>query len=515
MVDGEAQSGPRRSLAGDAASLAFGALIAQGAVLLTISAVARLVPKSDVGTYQQLSLVYSMTAPLFLGGVPAALLYFLPRAHDERELHDWTVRAYILLGLFGLVSAALIVALREPLASLLGNPDLDEALVLYAPYIAFAFLIAAAPSVLVATGRARAAAGLNAVVGICTLVAVVAAALIEPDARALAAGLSVGGGVAALITVVVVVRSLRLAPRWPSSEATRWLPLLSFGLPIAIGGVAARVGYQFDQVVVSANFPPSEFAVYALGAVELPISLLIQQAVSNVLAPELATRWQAGDVGGMVALFREACRKTTLIVAPMFAFLMVVTPDIIYILYGPRYGESAAIFRIYLLFLPLRIATWGLIPQAVGRTRINLYAAWIILPTNVVVALALVDPLGLKGPAFAAPAATTAATIYYLIRIRGVTERPIRELLPLRAAAACFVVAGAVAAVIVPLQWVDIAKPLRLAISAAVFTPAAIFALRRLRLMNEDDWSRLRGVVRRLWPGRRPTDRSSLAGDGA
>ena len=144
----------------------------------------------------------------------------------------------------------------------------------------------------------------------------------------------------------------------------------------------------------------------------------------------------------MVALWREALRKTTLVVAPMFTFLMVEAADLIHVVYGPRYSESSSIFRIYLLFLPLRIATWGLIPQAVGRTRINLTAGWIILPTNVIVAVGLVGPLGLKGPAFAAPAAALLATLYYLVRIRTILSTPIRAAASAAHGILCFAVSA-------------------------------------------------------------------------
>ncbi len=278
---------------------------------------------------------------------------------------------------------------------------------------------------------------------------------------------------------------------------------MRFGLPLAFGGVTARIGYQFDQVVVGANFPPAEFAVYALGAIELPLSLLMQQAVTNVLAPALTIRWTEGDVKGMITLWREAVRKMTLIVAPMFAFLLVESGDLIHILYGAQYSTSATIFRIYLLFLPLRIATWGLIPQATGRTRINLVAGWIILPTNVIIALALVGPLGLKGPAFAAPGAALAATIFYLLSVRRILDAPIRALLPLRHGAACFAVAAALAAAIVPLQWLDMSAWIRLGISFCVFTLCSVVALRRLRLLNDEDWARLRGLAQGLLPSAR------------
>ncbi len=507
---------PARSLSGDAALLAFGLLISQGAVLLTYVAAARLVPQAEVGTYQQLSLVYSIAAPLFLGGIPAALLYFMPRSRDRREMQDWLVRAFVLLAAFGLACSLLAVALRYPLASLMNNPDLAPALVLYAPYIGFAFLIYSAPSALIAAGRARAAALMSVLAGASTLAGVVTAALISPNARSLAAGVSIAGGVTAIVTCAIVARTIPVARRWPAAATTAWLPLLGFGLPIALGGVAARVGYQFDRVVVGANFSPEEFAIYALGAIEVPVSLLLQQAITNVLAPALATRWKEGDVGGLIALWREALRKTTLVVAPMFTFLMVMAPDLVRVVYGSQYSESSDIFRIYLLFLPLRIATWGLIPQAAGRTRINLIAGLLILPVNVVIALMLVGPLGLKGPAYAAPAAALVATIYYLIRTRDILSTAVRELLPVRHAAACFAVTAIVGAAIVPFQSLDVSSLVRLITSFCLFGPLTLFAFRRLGLINDDDWTRLRQLgrrtlaspARRRWPRHRRPDRS-------
>ena len=112
---------------------------------------------------------------------------------------------------------------------------------------------------------------------------------------------------------------------------------------------------------------------------EVPVGLVIAAAVSNVLVPRLTIRWRDGDRAAMVALWREAMRKTSLVILPLFAFMMAMSADLVRVLYGPGFSESVEVFRVYLFLLPLRITTWGLIPQAIGRTRINLWAAVLIL----------------------------------------------------------------------------------------------------------------------------------------
>jgi O-antigen/teichoic acid export membrane protein len=483
-----------RSLTGDAGLLAIGLILSQGLTILSLSVVARLVPKADVGAYQQLSLLYGIISPL-LSGIPAGLLYFLARARDHREIEDWVMRAYAVLGIAGLVSALATVLLREQIAELMGDPQVAQALVPYAPYIFFAFLSSAASAILIPTRHARAASILTANIGLCSLLGVLIAVVLRPDTESIALGLSCGAAVSTVVCLVVVQRMLHLGLRLRRSMFTSWRPLLNYSLPLAAAGVAGKIGYQFDRIVVSANFSPAQFAVYALGAVELPISLLVQWAVSMVLTPELTRMWRDGNVKAMIGLWRTAFEKSTLIAAPMFWFAMLYAHDVIRVLYGTRFDQSVILFQIYLSFIPLRIAVWGLIPQAIGNTRVNLGAAAIILVCNAVIALSLVGPLGLKGPAFAAPVSTVVAAAYYLIRIRRLTGISARALIPLRYTLACFGLAGVLAGVTSILRQLDMPAAPDLVVGLVVFTPAYVFAARRLQLIGEPDWLRLRSLA--------------------
>ena len=480
-------------------------MVAQGALVINLSVLARIVPKSQIGTYQQLTLLYSIVSPLFLGGIPAALLYFIPRARDAEERGRWIVRAYLILTAMGGMAVVGAFALRGVLATSFSNPGLKEALALYAPFLFFAFVFSVGPPALVAGGRPRPAAVLNAVLGVCIFVASAAAAVISPTGSSIALGLTIAGAAAAGCSFVVVWRVMGLRGR-DSARLDGMRELLGYGLPLALTGLAGTLGFQLDRVVVGSSFSPATFAIYALGAVEIPIGLLIGQAVTNVLIPVMTLRWRDGDRAGMVAVWQAAMCKTAAVLFPLFTFFMAMSADVVRTLYGSGYSASVPVFRIYLFLVPMRIATWGLIPQAIGRTRINLAASVVILVSNAVVAITLVHPLGIKGPALAAPISVVIAAVFYLTRLRSVTGFRVRQLVPFVALAKTFLVAVICALPLLLLEQAGRPSAARLAGGAVVFGILVIPALRLAGLISDADWSGgkrlLRATGHRIIPER-------------
>jgi O-antigen/teichoic acid export membrane protein len=457
-----------------------------------------LVAKDQVAVYQQLSLLYGVVSPLLLAGVPLGLLYFISRAADDEERRMWISRGYLLLAAMGCTSAGIVVVLRHPIALLLNSPRLAPALVLYAPYFFFQFIAAATPPALVGVGRARSAALLNGCLGAFVFVALVTAAIVHPTGQGFALALSASSAALAAVSVAVVWRTVGIG--WTNPRERGALrELLGFGLPLALSGLAGMFAFQIDRIVVSANFPPRDFAIYALGALEVPVGILLSGAVTNVLVPELSKYWRNGDRAGMAALWREAIRKTSLLLFPLFVFLMITAGDVIHVLYGAGYDKAVIIFRIYLFLIPLRIATWGLIPQSTGRSSVYLSASPIVILSNALIALTLVHPLGMIGPAIAGPVSTLIAALYFLLRTRLITGIGFRELLPLRTLASTLGVVTAAAAPLLPLQAVDAPPVVRLILGLAIFSATAVLMLRLTMRIRDEDWDRMLAAIAGLW----------------
>jgi O-antigen/teichoic acid export membrane protein len=486
------------SLAGGAGTLAIGALISRLAYIVSISVLARVLTKTEMGTVQQLGLLLTLSTPLLLGGVPASLLYFLPRAASAEQRRVWLFHAYAVLTAFGLAAATATILLRQPLAEVMNSPGLESALVAYAPFVAFSFLLTATPNALVATGQAPTAALFQAIGGILTLVPTVGAALISPDATSVALGMSAGAALQTILGVALVRRAIGLSP----ADATWRLPyareLVSYGLPLALTGLAATLGFQFDRLIVTLHFGAADYAVYALGAIEIPLVVILQQSINSVLLPELSRRYAEGDVQGLTTLWREAARKTGLIMLPMFAFLMAAAEDVIRILYGPGFEGSVEFFRIYLFLIPLRLATYGLITQAIGRTKVNLAASIVMLASNAAIALTLIGPVGLVGAAVAGPASSLIVATFYLTRLRRILAVRISNLLPWGSIAGTAAVSAAATLPVIALNEFGIPPVLRLILGTLAFGSAAVLAMRAVGILNDEDWSRLRGTTVRL-----------------
>jgi O-antigen/teichoic acid export membrane protein len=486
---------PRRgSLSGQAAILAFGALLTQAATLASLIVLTRLVAKGALGGYQQLWLIYGILAPFLVGGVPTALLYFLPHARSEHEAKRWVVDAYVVLAMLGVVSSLGILLLRDPIAAGTNNHALSGALLLYAPYPLFAFLTAGMPSALIASGKAKLAAVLNAFNGVATVSVVIAAAVVSPTTRSMAAGLTISAAIVAAVSTFAVFRVLRL-PRALDWRAVSWRPLLVYGLPLALTQLAGRLGFQIDRLVVSARYTPAEFAIYAVGAVDIPIAIVVQQAVNSVLVPALSRLHAEGDLAGVARLWQSAIRKTSLIMLPLFAFLIVMADSVVRVLYGPAFAGSVPIFRAYLFLVPLRVATYALITQAVGRTGINFAASLVLLGSNAVLAVALVFPLGTLGPAIATPLASAIAAGYYLVRLRSVLALRISDLLPWRLLLVNLAVSFAAAVPLLLLFTVHLSPFVRVTLGGLLFFPVYALALRLTGRLTKTEWQLLRGLV--------------------
>jgi O-antigen/teichoic acid export membrane protein len=454
------------------------------------------VAKPELATYQQLNLLYSLAAPLLLVGTPTALLYFVARAGDTDERRAWVLRAYVLLGTSGLLAASSAVVFRHSLAQALNNPPLAGAVVFYAPYLLCVFIAAATPPALVASGAAGYAAVLNAALGAFLLIALVSAALIEPTGKSLALGLSASGVALAAASVFAVWRTLGLATK--DHELGNGLrSLLGYGLPMTVVALAGTIAFQFDRIVVGTSFSPHDFAIYALGAVEVPLFLLVGQAVTNVLLPALAQLWQTGDSAGMIALWHRSMRKMGVILLPSFVFLMIMAEDVVRVLFGPGYNESVVIFRIYLFLIPLRVANWGIIPTAIGWTRF--YAPGVILlVANAAIALAAVGPLGLPGPALAAPVATALAAFYYVWRLRPVLGRRFSDLVPFTPLATILLLAVLTSAPLLYIKQVPGGSVLRLVVAACTYSAVVVPVLRLTRQISDEDWARVARTVRHV-----------------
>lgn len=391
----------------------------------------RLLSKNDYGTYQQLLLVNSMALGLLTLGLPSSIYYFYNRIGEQRR-SALVVQTLSMLGVAGL-AAAVGIALASPLiAARTSNPALVDLLPLYALAIGLMLAGEHFTSFMVAQDRYASAVGFETfetVVRVLTLMLPI----------------SLGFGMRGLVVAAVVYAVGRLLVRtfWLTSTGPQRVRLsrggldtffgdqLGYSIPLWMTSIVGVVGGMLDRAIVAAAFTPVDFAVYSVGAFAVPLDVIFQASVADVLRASLPPLIQRDDLREVARLLREAVRKLALIMLPSFVFLFGFAQEFVTLLFTNQYADSVRVFRIYTLGIPLFMFTLSLVPQVFGRTRINLNIVIAVTAFHVALSFALLKLIGFYGPAVSGVLSSYISTFIYLRVATRLTKAPLASLLPL------------------------------------------------------------------------------------
>jgi len=125
----------------------------------------------------------------------------------------------------------------------------------------------------------------------------------------------------------------------------------------------------------------------------------------------------------------------------VFVFCFIFGAEIIRILYTDLYQGSVLYFRIYLITILIRVASYGILFQAFNKTKVVMYNAIALLVVNLALNLILVKTMGMAGPAIATVLVTYLSVSIYLILIHSMLKMSLKSLFPLRQLGMTMVVA--------------------------------------------------------------------------
>lgn len=364
---------------------------------------ARFLPQADFGTWRQLFIVQQVAQAFIFSALPMSLLRFsgCADAMGARAVirqHLWLTVA------LGAIALLVILAAADGVAALLGNEGLAPLLRLFAPQIAAVMLTALVAPALVSMSRTWLSASFSLLVAIITSLPLLLAALHGAGLHALVLVSVSAWTFAAMLAVVIMLLCTRPDPNAAQATAPSFREVRAFLWPLLLASGIGLLGLRMDQIIVANRLGPEVYALYAVGAFEIPLFGLLQSSVSSVLMPRFAALARQQEWAEITRLWRRALVRSAVIVFPIAAILIVLAEDFIVFVFGETYRESAIIFRIYLLLAPVRIMTFGLVLRAAGHTKPDLYGA--------VSYLVAVGVFGITGVSlFGAPGAVAAVVL--------------------------------------------------------------------------------------------------------
>lgn len=384
----------KQSRTGKVLALSLGQALTTIVTVVSTVIMARVLSQSELATYRQTLIAYEIAVPLLSLGLGAGIYYFLPIEKDR--VRGLVVDAMLILFLMGCLYAAFIVlGGNYLLAKRFSNPEIASTLVYLTPLPLIMLPASLIGSVLVIRERVHQLTVYNVLANLILAGGLVGACLTWKSPEFI------------VLTKVVILCCTGLVGIFQvfhALPADAWKPnwinirrIVGFSIPLAAASMIGVLSLQMDKLIVSSMCTPEEFAVYVVGAIEIPVIGIITGSVMAVILPDLRQMLKLEKYDVAIQLFQTAASKTSLLLIPLMVFLFVSAEPLITTLFSEKYLQSVSPFRWYLLMIPMRIVVFGSFLTALGLNRLILIRSAVGLLVNAVLSVLLVYRLGYVG----------------------------------------------------------------------------------------------------------------------
>jgi O-antigen/teichoic acid export membrane protein len=394
----------------------------------SVAILTRILSQADFGTYRQVMLAYSFAVPFVVLGLDQALFAFLP-GEKERPRGLLVENLLLLTVAGGILSLFIILGGGHLLAKRFNNPALAPLLSLMILYPLFMLPSSALSGCLIACNRTEQLAAFNVVSRLFVLFIVIIPCFWLPKASTAVIG-NVAGAILTTIVAVILMFNACKGPDWKPT----WVGIKKqflFSVPLGLSTIIGTTSRTLDQVLVSLRCPPEVFAVYTVGAIEIPLIGIITGSITSVALVDYVRFYKEGNTAAIVDLVHKAMTKSAILILPVMTFLFCIAPEFVRLFFGKNYEWSALPFRIYLLLLPVRTITFGAILLATGNTQKIFIMSLLGLAANLIISWYMIS---LFGPAGAAAGGLLAMYLvcipYLIITIRKVLKVKASHLFP-------------------------------------------------------------------------------------
>jgi O-antigen/teichoic acid export membrane protein len=372
--------------------------ISHGCFLLVAVVLARSLELAAFGTFNQVWLVNKSLLYLFALGLPVSAYYFVPRLPDDK-IKSFILQTMVSLTVLALPFSISMYVLADWLAIYFHNPGLAYHLRLFAIYPLITLPTVSTDAILISLGRTKQAALFETATKTAMVVAVAAAGILTHRLDLVLKALVVYGVAQTLLGVWMVWQPVRgIKFRLALAD---WKSQMAFSAPYGFATLAGALNYQVDKVLVALFYPPTVFALYAAGAFEIPLAGVTSVPVVSVMMGEFTKKFTSKDIEGFLQLWHQSMLKLALPVFAVAAFLMVFAEPVVVGLFSSEYAAAVWPFRIFLLFVPMRITVLEQVLASLGETMFVFKAQVVTMIVHIVLGYTLIWNAGWLGPAIA------------------------------------------------------------------------------------------------------------------
>lgn len=411
-----AEKTKNNSIATDSFLLIFVQCITMSVSIVQAMILARTLTKNVYGTYSQALLVISFFAPFFSLGLNNAINYFFNKTENYIIKRKYINTIVGLSTSVGIIGGILLIFFKNELAIYYGN----QAILPLMAYIAFRpclqNLISLYQPLYISSGYARVIAIRNLIISICQVLIVGLTSYYTQN----------------LITIFVLLFILDAVQLFFFSQYYRHTefsinpfeieksyiaPILKYALPMLLAISVGTISVNLDKLVISSLMPVEDYALYSNMAKELPFSF-IASSFTAVVTPQIVKFINSGKMKEFRTLWSDYLEIGYTVTWPLCVGALITAPQVIEILYSTKYlsHDGIIVFQIYTVVAMMRFTYFGLVPTAMGETKIVLYYSIFGLVINMVLNYILFYSMGMIGPPLATVISIAVMGFFYFKR---------------------------------------------------------------------------------------------------
>ena len=406
-----------KSIAGDATKLTIMKIATTLLTMLSTMLLSRFRTLEEYGTYSQLQLVITVVVTVLMAGLPNSINFFVAKAKNSDEQKSFMSIYYTLCTLSGALSGILLIIFIPVIEGYFKNSSISIYWYFLLLYPWTKIILAGIENVLVVFSNIRKLVIFKVLYSILTL-GVIAICWVAHISFYTYMICFLVTEIAFSLWVYKIsantVHGLSVL-----FERSRVKEILSFSIPIGLSSVVGTVSIELDKMMIGYLYNTKELAIYTNASKEMPVTI-VATSITAVLLPQLVRLLQKKENEKALELWKMATNLSYICIAFLATALFVFAPDVITILYSEKYLPGVGVFRVYSLVLLLRVTYFGIILNALGRTKFIFISSLISLGLNVVLNVIGYMLFGFIGPAiatFLAIAITAYIQLEYTARI--------------------------------------------------------------------------------------------------
>lgn len=384
---------PSPSLRSQASAIFIGNIVGTVFQFFIPVLIVRLISQEDFGVFRQFQLVAGTFSSLLSMSYASSLYYFFPIADDEGKKR--IIQQTQLLFLINIIIFLLIFySFGDAILAKLNFKDFIEFKGYIVLYLSFTLLSSFILTVFTLEKNTLLNKIFPPLERIVKFISFVIAILLIPGFKGPIIGLIVFSIARLIYTIIHTYKYFKPVFKIKASLLRQQL---YYSIPFGFALILNTFSATFDKFYINQYISPSEYAVYSLAFLNIPILGQFFQSVHNVVVPEISKAMSNNDIPKATLLWQKTIEKTSSVTIPAVFLFWILANELITVLYTIEYIEAANYYRIFVLMFFVSMFSHEIILRGANKTRYIFYSNLIGTVITVIIGFIIIPTYYLYG----------------------------------------------------------------------------------------------------------------------